>query len=147
MVIAELTKQVAQLRTAVGELEKSQPEALTDLQVARRRHAAEIKELERRLGHFRDEAERAQAKLVQVSSQYALLAEHSQDVAALLDRHQRLQQDFERQQRDIVRLRAENSRPRPPALFWWFLAGAVAFAAGLTTGAIMRKKKYYIDVS
>jgi SH3 domain protein len=147
VVIAELTKKIAQLRETVEELEKNQPEALAELQIARRRHTAEVKELERQLGHFREEAERSQANLSRISAQYALLAEHSQNVAELIEKHQKLQQDSERLQKELLRLREKNSRPRPPAVFWWFLGGAGVFAVGLIVGAVMRKKKYYIDVS
>lgn len=146
LVIARLNEEVDSLRATVAELEKDQPALAADLQAARIEHSRTVEDLQTRLDHFRTEAEQADRELKTITEKYAALAESSSDVTGLLQRHEKLSRAFQRLEQEAAQLRTRMQRPRPPAMLWWFLAGAGVFCLGLLSGAVIRKKKYYIDV-
>ncbi len=146
VVIRQLQKQVDKLQASVNELGKDQPEILSELRDAQSRHAAEVKQLESRMNHYREEADRTGKELAAITEKYNTLTSHSENLTELLDENEHLKKELGRLKRDIGFLRDASSKPRPPAMLWWFFGGAVVFFGGLIVGTIMKKKKYYLDI-
>lgn len=146
IVIARLNEEIETLRATIAELEKDQPTLAADLQAARLEHTRTVEELQTRLDHFRTEAEQAGRELQTLTQKHTALAENAKDVTTLMQRHEDLSRAFQRLEQNTAQLRTRVQRPRPPAMLWWFFAGAGVFCLGLLSGAVIRKKKYYIDV-
>jgi SH3 domain protein len=72
--------------------------------------------------------------------------DESENLSELRAENELLKNENSKLSRDVRQLRKMNKRPRPPAMFWWFLAGGSVFAAGVLTSLISKKKKYYLDM-
>ncbi len=73
------------------------------------------------------------------------LEDTSRNLSELIAENELLKKKNYNLRMDVQKLRKKNRLPRPPAMFWWFLAGGAVFLCGLCIGSISKKKKYYID--
>jgi len=84
--------------------------------------------------------EEARTNLKQVTEQYDKLRESSTDVLTLYEDNQRLEEQNQSLNREVLVLREENSSFHRSNMIQWFLAGAAVFLGGWLIGKISRQK-------
>jgi SH3 domain protein len=143
LIIAGLEQETNRLGARVEELEKRQTLLLDQLKEAEQSHDAEVKELEKTVENYREEASRTTMELKQITEKYNTLLDQSKNVLELTSEHDRLQAENAVLGTEITRIKQENARLRSTEILRWFLAGAGVFLIGLIAGRVSRKKRYY----
>ncbi|MCP4715683.1 MAG: TIGR04211 family SH3 domain-containing protein, partial [Deltaproteobacteria bacterium] len=134
-IIKELNGEIDSLASRIGSLKSS-----------RRNNSGKAEKYRAELAKVRDENQQLTRERDAVTEKYTKLAEQAEDVSRITTENARITAEHAQLEKEARQLRSANKRPRPPAMFWWFLAGATVFVLGLITGIYTRKKKFYLDI-
>lgn len=138
-IMAGLKNELSQLRTKVKDLEKTRASLWDDLKASKASSSTKKKDFVK----TQEEVSRLAKELEQVTEKHNTLLGESKKMSELLKERDRLQTESNVLSQQLIKHQKES---RSIGMLWWFAAGAGVFFAGLISGMVAKKKKYYIDI-
>jgi SH3 domain protein len=141
LVVAQLQKERDHLRSKMSELEKRQAEVKTELENARKNHAAGVNQLKKKLTEMQDALLLTERQLQAITGKYNDLLEKAENVVELASERDKLQFQNTQFMAEVQALRKENEQMLQSGMIRWFLTGGGVFFFGWLSGKFSRKKR------